>query len=96
MTTARDELRGIVGKVLVNATSYPTVISTHVLGRDMGPLIDRTVDALMRAGYVKQSPPRFMCENCGKSTDDADDKHWACSLCGCDAYEPFTPVATHG
>ena len=53
MTAARDELRGVIGNVLVNANNYPEKAAPHLLGRDMGPLLDKTTDALILAGYVK-------------------------------------------
>lgn len=52
--TAADErlvLRGIVGHVLRNASNYPEKVSVRVLGQDMGPLIDRTTDAIVAAGF---------------------------------------------
>jgi len=47
----REALRAAIGGVLVNATNYPDRVAPRILGEDMGPLIDRTVDALLAAGF---------------------------------------------
>jgi len=88
----REALRGVVGGVLTNATNYPKQVGFHVLGRDMGPLIIRAVDAVIAAGYVLPMPPPFKCEVCGYPTEDAADEFWCCSLCGSLDYEPNAPT----
>ncbi|MFC5930897.1 hypothetical protein D6T64_11950 [Cryobacterium melibiosiphilum] len=64
MTTARDELRGVVGNVLVNASNFPAKAAPHLLGRDMGPLIDKTADELILAGYVKPTGTTTVSQQC--------------------------------
>jgi len=44
-----DRLRAAIGSVLVNASNYPAKVSSRILGQDMGPLIERTVTAVLQA-----------------------------------------------
>ncbi|TFD27469.1 hypothetical protein [Cryobacterium cryoconiti] len=57
MSTEQEALRGVIGGVLRNASNYPPKVSARILGQDMGPLIDRTVDALISAGCRRQPAP---------------------------------------
>jgi len=45
--TDREAVRSAVGTVLVNASNYPAKVSFRMLGLDLGPLIDKTTDAIL-------------------------------------------------
>lgn len=45
----RREVRYAVGAVLTTTTNYPPSVQARLLGQDMGPLIAKTVDAVMEA-----------------------------------------------
>lgn len=49
----RRAVHNAVGGVLCNASNYPHTIQPRVLGQDMGPLIAKTVDAVMAALGIK-------------------------------------------
>lgn len=46
-------LRSVVGGVLCNAMNFPEKVIPHLLGQNMGPLIDRTAEKILAAGYRK-------------------------------------------
>ncbi len=48
---AREALRIVVGPVLVNASNFPPALQARMLGQNMGPLIGRTVEAVVAAGW---------------------------------------------
>ncbi|TFD41735.1 hypothetical protein E3T37_03525 [Cryobacterium sp. TMT2-10] len=50
----RAALRGVVGGVQCNASNYPDRVAPRTLGQDMGPLIDRTTDAILADGYRRE------------------------------------------
>lgn len=56
----REALRGAVGGVLCNAKNFPEKAAVRILGQDMGPLIDRTADAILAAGYRRKPEPRVV------------------------------------
>src|SRR5690554_5818900 len=47
MTIDRDALRGPLANVLSNASNYPPKVAHHILGQNMGPLLERTADAVI-------------------------------------------------
>lgn len=56
--TERKALRGVVGGVLCNASNFPEKVAIRILGQDMGPLIERTSDAILTAGFRREPEPR--------------------------------------
>lgn len=52
----RDALhRALVG-VISNANSYPEKVQKHILGQNTMPLREKVVDAVIAAGFSRQSP----------------------------------------
>lgn len=49
MDDARQLVRNAVADVLTSATNFPEGVESLLLGRDMGPLIDRVTDSVMSA-----------------------------------------------
>ena len=41
--------------MLSNAINYPSKVQPHILGQDMGPLISEVAEAILKAGYFRQS-----------------------------------------
>lgn len=54
----REALRGVLVNVLCNASNFPERVASRILGQDMGPLIERTVDAILAAGFRRELEPR--------------------------------------
>lgn len=44
-----ESLRGPLANVLCNASNFPRRAQPHILGADMGPLIDKTAEAVVDA-----------------------------------------------
>ena len=53
MTEHHDRLRGALANVLCNASNYPRRAQPYLLGQDMGPLIAKTMDAVLAAQGVE-------------------------------------------
>lgn len=49
MDDARQLVRNAVADVLTNVMNFPEGVESLLLGRDMGPLIDRVTDSVMSA-----------------------------------------------
>jgi predicted Zn-ribbon and HTH transcriptional regulator len=76
---------------LVIATAIEVQASDSVIPAVVTPFDRHIADAVIAAGYVLPTPPRFKCEDCGFPTEDAAEKFWCCGLCGSLDYEPNTP-----
>lgn len=49
MTNEREELARAIGQVLFNVRNFPEQAQSRLLGRDMGPLREALVDAILEA-----------------------------------------------
>lgn len=52
--TDRERIRKAVGAVLANSSNYPRGAQPYILGQDIGPLVERTVKAVMAAMKPEQ------------------------------------------
>jgi hypothetical protein len=48
----QEKLRIAVSNVLCNASNFPDGVGVRVLGRDMRPLIEKVMDAVIAAGFT--------------------------------------------
>lgn len=46
------ELRGALANVLCNASNFPDKAQSRILGQDLGPLIDKTTDAILESEWL--------------------------------------------
>lgn len=56
-----ESLRGALRNVLCNSSNYPKPVDIHILGRDMGPLIDKTTDAVL--AWQRSRVPEAVAES---------------------------------
>ena len=47
----RDALRGALTNVLSNASNFPQIVQSRLLGQDMEPLTTKVIDAVLGRGF---------------------------------------------
>jgi hypothetical protein len=80
--TDREAVRSAVGSVLVNASNYPAKVSFRMLGLDLGPLIDKTTDAILT---------KFLPGHDERVKAEAWDEGWVAS----ESYDGYFAVPTN-
>jgi len=70
----QEAIYSAIGSVLSNASNFPDKVIPHILGRDLGPLIAKTTNTVIKALQQSDTKPkwRLKCPSCGNLMSEGE------------------------